>query len=305
MISFRYHVVSIVAVFLALALGVLLGTTVVNQGVIENLSQRTNDAVRRSEQLRSQVSELQAELRSWDRFGAAVEPMLISGQLTAREIVMVTQEGVDAAEIDGVRQALTDAGASVVAVIVVTNRMALLDDEARTDLQTIIGPLASANDPVELSEGAAGELAARLANGPAGGATDLLGELIDARFLVVRGGTGTIEQIGRASQALSILAGGTREPVLAPESFLAPLTVALAENARPVVAAETAETAYPFVPILRRDGSLDGQVVTVDNADTMPGRIAIVLGLRDLLQEPGRGGHFGVKGGASALIPQP
>jgi hypothetical protein len=183
--------------------------------------------------------------------------------------------------------------------------MALLDDDARTDLRTIIGPLAPANDPAELSEGAARELAARLANGPVGGATDLLGELIDARFLVVRDGTGTIEQIGRASQALSILAGGAREPVLTPESFLAPLTVALAENARPVVAAETAETAYPFVPILRRDGSLDGQVVTVDNADTMPGRIAIVLGLRDLLQEPGRGGHFGVKGGASALIPQP
>jgi hypothetical protein len=305
LISFRYHVVSIVAVFLALALGVLLGTTVVNQGVIENLSQRTNDAVSRSEQLRSQVSELQAEVRSWDRFGAAVEPMLISGQLTAREVVMVTQEGVDAAEIDGVRQALTDAGASVVAVIVVTNRMALLDDDARTDLRTIIGPLAPATDPAELSEGAARELAARLANGPVGGATDLLGELIDARFLVVRDGTGTIEQIGRASQALSVLAGGAREPVLTPESFLAPLTVALAENARPVVAAETAETAYPFVPFLRRDGSLDGQVVTVDNADTMPGRIAIVLGLRDLLQEPGRGGHFGVKGGASALIPRP
>ncbi|HEX2068816.1 MAG TPA: copper transporter, partial [Actinomycetota bacterium] len=46
--------------FLALALGVLLGTTVVNQGVIENLSQRTNNAVTRSEQLRSQVGELQA-----------------------------------------------------------------------------------------------------------------------------------------------------------------------------------------------------------------------------------------------------
>jgi hypothetical protein len=305
LISFRYHVVSIVAVFLALALGVLLGTTVVNQGVIENLSQRTNDAVRRSEQLRSQVSELQAGLRTWDRFGAAVEPILVSGKLTAREVVVVTQEGVDVAEVDGVRKALTDAGAQVVAVIVVTNRMALVDEDARSDLQGIIGPIAPADDSVALSEAAARELAARLANGPAGETRDLLNELIEGRFLVVRGGTGTIEQIGRATQALSILAGGTREPLLAPESFLAPLTVALAESARPVVAAETAETAYPFVPILRRDGSLGDQMVTVDNADTLPGRIAVVLGLRDLLQEPGRGGHFGVKGGASALMPQP
>ncbi|MDP8956498.1 MAG: copper transporter [Actinomycetota bacterium] len=305
MISFRYHVVSIVAVFLALALGVLLGTTVVNQGVIENLSQRTNDAVRRSEQLRAQVGDLQEGLRTWDRFGAAVEPILISGQLTATEVVVVTQEGVDAGEVDGVRQTLADAGASVVAVLVVTNRMALVDADARTDLQAVLGGAASANDSVALSEEAAQQVAARLANGPAGGTVDLLRQLVDARFLVVRGGTGTIEEIGGSGQALSILAGGTQDPIVPPESFLAPLTVALAESARPVVAAETQETAYPFVPILRRNGSLDDEVVTVDNADTMPGRIAVVLGLRDLIREPGRGGHFGVKGGASALIPQP
>ena len=303
MISFRYHVVSIVAVFLALALGVLLGTTVVNQGVIENLSQRTNDAVSRSEQLRSQVSELQVALRNWDRFGSAVEPILISGQLAARDVVVVTQEGVDAAEVDGVRQALTDAGASVVAVMVVRNRMALLDEEARMDLQAIVGSGAGVDD-VALSEAAASQLAARMANGPAGG-SDLLEQLIDARFLAVRDGTGTLDEIGQADQAISVLAGGSRQPVVMPESFLAPFTVALAQSARPVVAAETTETVYPFVPLLRRDGSLDDQVVTVDNADTMPGRIAVVLGLRDLLQEPGSGGHFGVKAGASALIPQP
>lgn len=303
MISFRYHVVSIVAVFLALALGVLLGTTVVNQSVIENLSRRTNDAVRRSEQLRSQVSQQQTALRTWDRFGSAVEPLLISGQLTGREVVVVTQEGVDAAEVDGVREALTDAGASVVAVVVVTNRMALVDDDARSELRTLLGPAADGSSA--LSDVAARQLAARLANGGAAESNDLLQRLIDARFLVIRGGTGAIEEVGRASQAVSVLAGTSRQPALEPESFLAPLTVALADGARPVVAAETTETVSPFVPILRRDGSLDDRLVTVDNADTMPGRIAIVLGLRDLLQSPGKGGHFGVKGGASALIPQP
>ena len=35
MVSFRYHVVSIVAVFLAIGLGILMGTTVVRQGVVE------------------------------------------------------------------------------------------------------------------------------------------------------------------------------------------------------------------------------------------------------------------------------
>jgi hypothetical protein len=37
----------------------------------------------------------------------------------------------------------------------------------------------------------------------------------------------------------------------------------------------------------------------------MVGRIAVVLGLRDLLETPGHGGHYGVKPGATSLIPKP
>jgi copper transport outer membrane protein MctB len=304
LISFRYHVVTIVAIFLALALGVLLGTTVVNQGVVENLSRRTNDAARRSEQLRSQVTELQSQLRDWDRFGAAVEPMLVSGQLTSRQVVLVTQEGVDAGEVAGIRKALQDAGASVVSVIVVTNRMALRGVDDQNDLRTLLGA-AAGEGPSGLAQLAARELAARLSTPLSPGAADVLRELLDARFLVLRGGAGPIDDIGQPDQAVSILAGGNRDPILAPQAFLAPLTSALVESAWPVAAAETTTTVYPFVPLLRQDGALGDRLVTVDNADTMPGRIALVLGLRDLLENPGKGGHFGIKGGAAALIPQP
>jgi hypothetical protein len=304
LISFRYHIVSIVAVFLALALGVLLGTTVVNQGVIDDLSRRTNNAAKRSEQLRSQVAELQSEVTNWDRFGAAVEPLLIAGQLASRQVVVVTQEGVDAAEVAGVRKAFQDAGATVVSVLVVTNRMAVPDDGARDDLSSALG-VTGAGDVADLSVMAARELGTRLSTGPTSATSDLLQKLVDTGFVVLRGGTGTIEQIGRPEQAVSVLAGGGREPILAPATFLAPLIESLVDGARPVVAAETAQTVYPFVGLLRRDGALDQRLVTVDNADTMPGRIAVVLGLRNLLEDPAKGGDFGVKGGASSLIPQP
>ena len=304
MISFRYHVVSIVAVFLALALGVLLGTTVVNQGVIDDLSRRTNDAAKRSEQLRSQVSELQSEVQTWARFGSAVEPLLISGQLASRQIVVVTQDGVDPAEVAGVRKALQDAGATVMSVLVITNRMTLPDDGARNDLSTALGVTGS-GDPVALSEMAARELGTRLLTGPTAPNTDLLQRLVDGGFVVLRGGSGTIGEIGQPDQAVSVLAGGTREPTLSPAAFLAPLIESLVDGTRPVVAAETASSVYPFISLIRRDGALDQRLVTVDNADTMPGRIALVLGLRDLFDDPSKGGDFGVKGGASTLIPQP
>jgi hypothetical protein len=72
-----------------------------------------------------------------------------------------------------------------------------------------------------------------------------------------------------------------------------------------VAAAESADSATPFVLLLRDDGHLDGQMVTVDNADQVPGRAALVLGLRDLLSSPGSGGDYGIKAGASSLLPKP
>ena len=89
------------------------------------------------------------------------------------------------------------------------------------------------------------------------------------------------------------------------EFVLEPLAASLAVAGRPVVATETVDTAYPFVPLVRGDGVVNGRLVTVDNADTMVGRIAVVLGLRDLLETPGHGGHYGVKPGATSLIPKP
>lgn len=303
MISFRFHLVSIVSVFLALALGVLVGTTVVNQGVVNEIQRRADSAARRSRDLEQQVAELQGQMGEWNDFAGAVEPLLVEGQLAGTEVVMVTQEGVEAADLERVRRALQDAGGEVVAELVITRRMGLTEESARTELATLVGS-APSTDPAALAETAAERLAARLSAGTAVPETDLLDGLRTAGFLVIRGG-GTSEQIGTTFQSVVLLAGGTDPRVVDPATFLQPLAESLVASSRPLVAAETLETALPFVSLIRDDGALDGDLVTVDNADQIPGRVAIVLGLRDLLASPGRGGDYGVKDGASAILPTP
>lgn len=311
MISFRFHLVSIVAVFLALALGVLLGTTVVNQGVIDDLNRRASNAVTRSQALRDQVGSLQGEVRTWEALGRSVEPLLVSNQLSGQRVVMVTVEGVDLSEVDGIRQVLQDSGAILESVVFVTPRMALTDAGSQTDLASIIGGGSTAtSDPTEMAAAAARQLGERLATGASvstdpSAPPDPLGALIDAGFLVIRGGSATLSDIGGPETAVVILSGGDQDPPVPPSSFLEPLAAVLAGSSRPVVAAETMNTSYPFVPLVRGDGALNGRVVTVDNADTLMGRIAVVLGLRDLLETPGGGGHYGVKSGATSLIPKP
>ena len=76
MISFRYHLVSIVAVFLALALGVVMGTTVVKQGVIDELRSRTDSALKTTHTLQQQVKELNDELKTLTTFSSQAEGLL-------------------------------------------------------------------------------------------------------------------------------------------------------------------------------------------------------------------------------------
>jgi hypothetical protein len=301
-ISFRYHLVSIVAFFLALALGVLVGTTVVRPGLIEELDRRTEAASKSADELRRQVSDLRAEVQLRDRFAQAVEPWLVEGRLTGREVVMVTLEGVDASDVDTVRRAIQSAGALVVTEMVITARMGLSDEESRTDLAAAIGMPAS-TEPEALSESAAQELGTRLAAGPDSIEPDLLDLLATGGFVDVQGGL-AFDGIGGADQPVVLLAGGPGIPVVDPV-VLATVAESLAQAFHPVVAAETLETEYPFVALVRQNGGIDGQVVTVDNADQISGRVAVVLGLQDLLLSPGGGGDYGVKEGASSLLPQP
>jgi len=67
---------------------------------------------------------------------------------------------------------------------------------------------------------------------------------------------------------------------------------------------ETVRAGYPFVANVRQDDTLNGTVATVDNIDSMPGRVALVLSLRDLLGTPPQGGNYGVKPGAATLLPK-
>ncbi len=301
MISFRYHLVTIVAVFLAIALGVLMGTTVVNQGVIDDLNRRTDDAVKRAGELRDQVDTLSLQVRVWEQFGRTMQPLLIDGALDGRDVVLVTLQGVDVAEVDDVRKGIEASGATVVGLLVVTPEMAVPDEAAREGLARLLDSSASKTVP-QLQSEAAGKLGERLAQGPGNADVDLLGEMVSSGFVVLRG-DGSVGSVGGPSQGVVLLSGGETEPPVAPEAFLTPLAVSLASFSTPVIAAETTRTTYPFVPLIRRDGTLDGDVATVDNADMVPGRIAVVLALRDLFAVPGSAGDYGVKDGASGLLP--
>jgi hypothetical protein len=296
MISFRFHLVSLVAVFMALGLGVVAGTTVLNRGIVAQLEQRTEDLEDQSRRNETEIAQLR-------QYSESTLGHLLSGRLSGQEAVLITQEGTDDAAINRVREGLEAAGADVMALLSVGTRLALAEEADRVDLADAIGA-EEVTDPAELKLLTAEAVANRLSFGPE--EEDLLEQLIQAEFLLNQGpglGEQGLSELS-AADLVVVVGGGSEQPALRPDRFLVPLVASLAGNGdeQAVAAAESFESTYEFVTLLRSDGDTANQIVTQDNVDELLGEVGLVLALEDLMVF-GEAGHFGAKDGASDLIP--
>ncbi|MGA9160743.1 MAG: copper transporter [Actinomycetota bacterium] len=303
MISFRYHVVTIVAIFLALAIGLLGGAAFVQPALQEELQNQTDRLRSDLEERTRQIGDLRDQIGALNRFADSVMPYLTSGTLTGTPVVLVTQTGVEDEVLAQAQASLAEAGARIVTTVSATDELVADDPATQEQLALMLGaPTAPAEDLPGL---AAEALAERLSNPQVIG-DDLLDELLSAGFLAPVGAgpsAADLDEIGADGQVVVVLSGGRGEqPVLAPEVFAVPLVDRLAGLDEPVAAGESLLSDYPYVSIVRSNGS-DG-TVTVDDLDQAMGGAALVLGLEDLLAN-GTGGAYGVKDGAEPLPPGP
>lgn len=304
MISLRYHVITIVSVFLALAIGTLVGGAFVQPVLQRELEERTEELQALNGELREQIDEVRAQLQATNAFAEAAMPYLTENRLIGQSAVVIAQEGVEDAVIGETQRALQGAGATVVAVISARNQLATEDVAARDRLIQAVGATGPTGE--ELLPEVALVLAGRLADGDAGlePESDVLSRLLSEGFLAPVGSglsEATLEEIGSDGQVVVVLGGGPSEsPPLMPEDFLVPLVEELAELGRQVAAGESATTAVGFVgEVAGTDG-----IVTVDDLDLTVGGAALVLGL-DRLLLTGQGGAYGLKDGAQPLPPPP
>lgn len=305
MISLRQHVVTIVAIFLALALGVLAGSAFVQPRLIESLETQVDEQRQRITDLQDEVGQLGDQLAAEQAFNDAALPHLTRNRLIGLDAVVLSQEGVEDEVVAETRGALEEAGATVV-VLEARSTLAPQDEEGQAALAEVL--TLTETTPEDLSRLAAETLAERLASEERRDPPDpgLLHLLLTDGYLASLDASlsdETLAAIGGPDQMVVVLAGGDDpEAVMAPEDFAVPLVERLADLGLPVAAGESVDTAVPFVPLLR-DGGTDG-VVTVDDLDESRGGAALVLGLERLLLT-GQGGDYGVKGGAAPLPPAP
>lgn len=302
MISLRNHIVTIVAVFLALAIGLLAGSAYVEPGLVDQLQEQTNDLTGELRDREQQLAETRSEMDDVDAFVDAALPYLTLNRLLGEDVIVLAQEGVEDSVLGEAQRSLLDAGANVVAVISARGDIASQDPDAQARLAEALG--AAVATPEELPAIAARAIALRLANGSdnADAEDDLLVRLLSDGFLAPVGSglsEATLEQVGSDGQAVIVLGGGQdEEPAVTPETFLVPLVEELIALRVPVAAGESATTVTAFVESIR---GTDG-LVTVDDLDLSIGGAALVLAL-DRLLITGQGGAYGIKDGAEVLPP--
>ena len=90
MISLRYHVISIGAVFLALALGVVLGSTTLSDSLLSGVSGQKARLGQQVVDLQAQRNSLDARLSDADEFATGVGPLAVRDLLTQRTVVVIS-----------------------------------------------------------------------------------------------------------------------------------------------------------------------------------------------------------------------
>jgi hypothetical protein len=307
-ISLRYHIISIAAVLLALAVGVVLGSTTLSRTLLSGLNDENGDLGRQVSDLEDQRNAQAARLKDADSFAETVGPMAVRGQLDKRTVVLVATADARPADRDALRNLVTASGATVTGELQLTESFA--DPSKGDQLKEIVTRLLPAgvqlptvSDPGTLAGGLLGpllliskadnkpqaspeETAAALSGLAEGGFVKPSPNLKPAQLAVVltagaasgdaAGDRAAI--IGRFATQVDRSGAGT---VLAGGSGSASGTGALG-----VVRADTAATQI---------------LSTVDNVDTPAGRVVTLLALREQLEE--KSGRYGTAGNAQAPAP--
>jgi copper transport outer membrane protein MctB len=120
MFDFRYHALTLVAVFLALMIGLLLGVAIGDRGLVSSAEHDLRDSLRADvRRSRAQSADLRSQLLEQRRIQQAVYPLLVEGRLSGQRVGLIGLGSLPDSTIRRTRTALTNTGGRLTAVAVV------------------------------------------------------------------------------------------------------------------------------------------------------------------------------------------
>ena len=312
MINFRFHLVSLVAVFLALALGVMMGATVIDRAIVNGLETRIDTVGKRADRTRDENVALKARLDALEQYSEQALPLLVGERLKGVPVAVVAVRGVDEGAVRQTADILRNGGAVLDGVVWLEPSLALPDVSAEVKLGDVLG------DPfqkgADLRRAAIEALGRRLAMGPGAatnepGSVDVLAGMGTAGFIAFESMGGDFDPSRYPLAASRVLVIDGSQGKLKTDVVSLPLIRAL-QVAGAMVAlgevfaeVEAGPARGAIVSGVRDDQALATRVATVDDLEQSRGRAALALALDELGR--GQAGHYGEGPGASRQLPEP
>ncbi|MDX6698308.1 MAG: hypothetical protein QOE65_1705 [Solirubrobacteraceae bacterium] len=277
MFDFRYHALSLVAVLLALMIGLLLGVAIGDQGLVSSAERNVRDSLRSDvRKANARSAELRRELNDRASFEDALYPLLVEGRLSGRRVGLVGLGDLPNSTIREVRKSLEGTGARLSGVAVVgepppESAAAAVKGAGNPPATSDYGKLGRAVGGALIRGGKAAQRYRRSVLSSFSGRLDSLDGVV-------------VFHAPRKSE------GQDAANTTAFEDGLA--TGLTADSRARVVGVEERDTDPSQIGWYR-----DHHLASVDNVDALPGKAALVFVLL------GADGAYGEKDSAQALLP--
>ncbi|QGG41633.1 hypothetical protein GEV26_09825 [Aeromicrobium yanjiei] len=291
-INFRYHLVSIAAILIALAAGIALGS-----GPLED-----DDDTQAASQTTSRSDD--PGVRSFETgFAARTAPGMLKDTLKDRPVVVLTVPGTNASEVKDVVKGLGLAGAEVTGQVALTSKM--LDSSGRQFAEGVAQQAAEGVDGVTDAGDSYGRIGSALARALMASEPGTLDETATTiRSAFTEGDLITETRAPKRAATLAVLVTGPQRATGAAQStVIAALAAAINPTGQGVVVAGPASSSTDGGAVKAvREGAAASEISTVDVTDTAAGRVVTVLAAAE--QASGQPGAWGTSRSDSGALPK-
>lgn len=313
MISLRSHAISLAAVFLALAIGVALGSGMLSNTVLSGLQDDKQDLQQHIDTLTDDRNSLNEKLSAAGDFNAQMAPRILRDTLANKAVVVFRTPDAADDDIDGLTRLVTEAGGRVTGTVGLTQEF--VDANSAEKLLSVVNspivPAGAQLSTTSVDQGSkAGDLLGitlMIDKDPKVTPVDdaqretVLAALRDTGFVTY----GT-ERIAAADTALVVTGGPLGDDAGNQGATVARFAAGLAPHGSGtvLVGRDGSATGTSAVAVTRSDAALANAVSTVDDVNSESGRITSVLALSALINGA-KPDQFGIGQKATAVtVPQ-
>ncbi len=282
--NMKFYVISIVAIFAALGIGIYIGFALDTQSfvldqredIVQKLEERFDYLKAENQDLKLELKELELENENCKTYIDSTYEELVKDRLSNIKVGVI--ETIDDYMYSGVGQILEAAGGTVVNVVTINEN--IMDEDV---LLKIYEELDMPTENSNLVSKTSSELTKSILDGES---SDLIKKLEENHI---------IDIVGLINEPVDyiVIAGGSVKENADRISLVDKIIVDTTKNmGKNIIGIEKSKANYSYI-----DAYKSFRISTVDNIDMIMGKVSLILAME------GRPGHYGIKATAEIIIP--